>query len=103
MDGKAQRGDGWVNGQTVKEGRGNMSNQRRKDRPGKRGEMDAGPTRDGGVRSPPPSFDAVLSGLANTFSTRCDVLSGPVSECASRLVGACRKPRLLQNKRHCLI
>lgn len=28
---------------------------------GKRGETDAGPTRDGGVRSPPPSFDAVLS------------------------------------------
>lgn len=32
MDGKAQRGDRRINGQTVKEGRGHMSNQRRMER-----------------------------------------------------------------------
>lgn len=49
MDGKAQRGgDGWINGQTVKEGRGHTSNQRRMERSGEK-------------RSPPPSFDAPFS------------------------------------------
>lgn len=70
MDGKARRGDGWINGQTVKEGRRHKSNQRRMERSREAEGI-------GLARSPPPPFDAVPSSWRIHFQP--DVTSCRVS------------------------